>query len=179
MAPPEGRRHSGQQLGHPVEVAPTGVRSTVGVLTLGIAAAVAIGLAVSASRSDSPWCDDTNACPAEVLYHDRIYVVECTDHIAGFEQARLEIPAQLRDQRVWVRYHIGDGETERRRAWTVHGVDPAELIVLDERDTAICDGGPAVAVAFPRGYSTFEAMLQRLSLASTTAPSASGDTSSP
>ena len=104
--------------------------------------------------------------------------MECTDHIAGFEQVRLKIPAQLRNERVPVRYHIGDGETEGRRAWTVNGVDPAEFIVLDERDTAICDGGPAFAVAFPRGYSGFEAMLQRLSVASTTTSSTSADASS-
>jgi hypothetical protein len=148
-----------------------GVRSTVGALALGVAAAIGIGIAVSVSRPDSPWCDDTATCPAEVLYHDRIYVVECTDHIVGFEQVRLKIPTQLRDQQVRVRYHIGDGDTERRRAWTVNGVDPAEFIVLDERDTAICDGGPAFAVAFPGGYSAFEAMLQRWSVASTTTSS--------
>ena len=86
------------------------------------------------------------ACPDEVLYNDQIYVVGCTDHLVGFEQVRLKIPAQLRDQHLRVRYHSGDAETERR-AWTVHGVDPAELIVLDERDTAFCDGGPAFPVA--------------------------------
>jgi len=77
-----------------------------------------------------------------------------------------------------VRYHIGDGETERRRAWTVHGVDPAELIVLDERDAPIRDGGPAFAVAFPGGYSALDAMLQHLSVASTTTSSTSADVSS-
>jgi hypothetical protein len=69
-------------------------------------------------------------CPDEVLSNDRICVVECTDHLVGFEQVRLKIPAQLRDQQLRVRYHSGDRETEPR-AWTVHGVDPAELIVLD------------------------------------------------
>jgi len=39
----------------------------------------------------------------------------CTDHIVGFGQVRPTIPAQLRDQQVRVRYHIGDGDTERRR----------------------------------------------------------------
>ena len=77
-----------------------------------------------------------------------------------------------------MRYHIGDGESERRRAWTVHGVDPAELVVLDERDTTICDGAPAFAVAFPGGYSALEAILQHLSVASTTATSTSADASS-
>jgi hypothetical protein len=149
-----------------------GVRSTVGLLALAVAAAVGIGIAVrSTIAPDSPWCDDTASCPAEVLYNGRIYVVECTDHIVGFEQVRLKIPAQLRDQQVRVRYHIGDGETERRRAWTVRGVDPAELIVLDERDTTMCDRGPAFAVAFPGGYSALEAMLQRFSVASTTTSS--------
>jgi len=137
-----------------------GPRSTIGALAVAAAAAVGIGIAVSVSRPESPWCDDTNACPAEVLYHDRIYVVECSDHIVGSEQVGLRIPAQLRDRQVRVRYHIGDGETERRRAWTVRGVDPADFIVLDEGDTPICDRGAAFAVAFPGGYSAFEAMLQ-------------------
>jgi hypothetical protein len=70
-------------------------------------------------------------CPDEVLYNDQIYVVECTDHIVGFQQVRLSIPAELRDQQLRVRYHSGDAETERH-AWTVQGVDPTELIVLDE-----------------------------------------------
>lgn len=60
------------------------------------------------------------------------------------------------------------GETERRRAWTVHGFGPAELIVLDERETTICEGGMAFAVAFPGGYSRLDAMLQQVSVASTT-----------
>jgi hypothetical protein len=115
--------------------------------------------------------------PPEVLYNDRIYVVECTAHIVGFEQVRPKNPAQLRDLQVRVRYHIGDGETERRRAWTVHEVDPAELIVLGDRGTTICDGGPALAVAFPGGYSALEAMLQHLSGASTTTTSTSADAS--
>jgi hypothetical protein len=111
-----------------------GVGLTVGALVLAVAAAIGIGIAVS--PPESPWCDDVGgACPDEVLYKDRIYVVECTDHLVGFEQVRLEIPARLRDQQLRVRYHSGDRETERR-AWTVHEVDPAELIVLDERDTA-------------------------------------------
>ena len=155
-----------------------GARSTVGVLALGVAAAIGIGMAVAAStRPESPWCDDTASCPAEVLYHDRIYVVECTDHIVGFEQVRLKFPAQLRDQQLRVRYHAGSVETEPR-AWTVHGVDPADLIVLDERDTAICDGGPAFAYAWPTGFSTLEAILQRLSVASTTTSPTSADASS-
>jgi hypothetical protein len=49
---------------------------------------------------------------------------------------------------------------------------------LDERDTTICDSGPAFAVAFPGGYSALEAMLQHLSVASTTTSSASADASS-
>ena len=61
----------------------------------------------------------------------------CTDHIVGFGLVRPTIPARLRDQQVRVRSHSRDGDTERRRAWTVHGVDPAKLIVLDERDTTI------------------------------------------
>ena len=126
-------------------MAPRRVRSTVGALSL--TGAAAIGVGVACSSPDSPWCDDTASCPAEVLYNDRIYVVECTDHIVGFEPLSPTIPAQLRDQQVRVRYHLGDGETERRRAWTVHGADPAELIVLDERDTTICDGGLAFAFA--------------------------------
>ena len=165
-----------QQLGHAVDVAPSSVRSTAGALALAVAAANGIGIACS--TPDSPWCDDTASCPAEVLYHDRIYVVECTDHIVGFEPVSPTIPAQLRDQPVRVRYHIGDGETERRRAWTVHGVDPAELIVLDDRDTTICDGGTAIAVAVPGGSSTFQAVLQRFSVASTTTSSTSPDASS-
>ena len=120
---------------HAVDVAPSRVRSTVGALALAVAAANGSG--VACSTPDSPWCDDTASCPAEVLYNDRIYVVECTDHILGFEPVSPTIPAQLRDQQVRVRYHLGDGETERRRAWTVHGVDPAKLIILDERDTTI------------------------------------------
>ena len=112
------------------------------------------------------WCDDTASCPAEVLYNDRIYVVECTDHIVGFEQMRVKIPAQLGAQQLRVRFHGPEGETERR-AWTVHGVDPTEVIVLDETDTPFCDG-MEFAVAWPGGYSAFEAMLQRLSVASTT-----------
>ena len=152
-----------------------GVRSTVGALALAVAAAVGIGIACS--PPDSPWCDDTASCPPEVLYNDRIYVVECTDHIVGFEQVRLKFPVQLRDQQLRVRFNGPDGETERH-AWTVHGVDPAELVVLDERDTTICDGAPAFAVAFPGGYSALDAMLQHLSVASTTTSSTSADASS-
>ena len=110
-----------------------GVRSTVGALAL--AAAAAPGIGVACSTPDSPWCDDTASCPAQVLYNDRIYEVKCTHPIVGFEP--------LRNQQARVRYHLGDGETERRRAWTVRGADPAELIILDERDTTICDGGTA------------------------------------
>jgi hypothetical protein len=141
-----------------------GVGSTVGAPALAVAAAIGIGIAVS--QPESPWCDDVGGvCPDEVLYNDRIYVVECTEHLVGFEKVRLEIPAGLRDEQLWVRYHSGDRETERR-AWTVHGVDPAELIVLDERDTAPCsNGGPAFAVAHGGGVSALEAAatLQRLS----------------
>jgi hypothetical protein len=146
-----------------------GVRSAVSALALAVAAAIGIGVAVS--PSDSPWCDDTASCPAEVLYNDRIYVLEGTDHIVGFEQASLRIPDQLRDQQVRVRYHLGAGETEQRRAWTVHGFDPAELLVVDERNTTICDGGMAIAVASPGGYSTLDAMLQQFSAASTSTSS--------
>ena len=156
---------------HAVDVT-VGVRSTVGALALAVAAANGI----ACSSPDSPWCDDTASCPAEVLYNDRIYIVECTDHILGFEPVSPTIPAQLRDQQVRVRYHGGD-ETERRRAWTVHGADPAELIVLDERDTTICDGGTAFAYARPGGSSTLEALLQQSSVASTTTSSASADAS--
>jgi hypothetical protein len=94
----------------------------------------------------------------------------------GFKHVRLKIPAQLRDQQLRVRYHSGDGETERR-AWTVHGVDPAELIVLNERDTAACDGGQAFAIAHGGGLSVLEAaaMLQHLSVASTTTSSTGAD----
>jgi hypothetical protein len=81
-----------------------------------------------------------DVCPAEVLYNDRIYVVACTDQLVGFEHARPKIPARLRDEQLRVRYHDGDVETEGR-AWTLDGVDPAELIVLDETDaTFICEG---------------------------------------
>ena len=138
------------------------VRSTIGVFAVAVAAAIGIGIGVS--PPDSPWCDDIGGvCPDEVLYNDRIYVVECTDHLVGFEQVRLKIPAQLRDQQLRVRYHSGDRETERR-AWTVHGVEAAELIVLDERDTAFCAGGPAFAVAHGGHLSPLEAAatLQRL-----------------
>jgi hypothetical protein len=154
-----------------------GVRLTVGALALAVAAAIAIGMAVS--PPDSPWCDDgESVCPDEVLYNDRIYVVECTDHLVGFQQVRLEIPARLRDQQLQVRYHTGDVESERR-AWRVHGVDPAELIVLDERDTAFCSG-PAFAVAHGGRLSPLEAAakLQHLSAASTTTASTSADASS-
>ncbi|HET6832911.1 MAG TPA: hypothetical protein VFH30_03515 [Acidimicrobiales bacterium] len=78
---------------------------------------------------------------------------------------RLKFPAQLRDQQLRVRFHGPDGETERR-AWTVHGVDPTEVIVLDETDTPFCDA-MEFAVAWPGGYSAFEAMLQHLSVTST------------
>jgi hypothetical protein len=145
-----------------------GVRLTVGALALAVAAAIGIGIAVT--PPDSPWCDDLGGdCPDEVLFNDQIYVVNCTGHLVGFEQVRLNIPAGLRDQRLRVRYHSGDGESERR-AWTVHGVDPADLIVLDERDTAVCDGGPAFAVAHGGGLSALEAaaVLQHLSVATTT-----------
>jgi hypothetical protein len=131
------------------------VRSTIGVFALALAAAIGVGIAVT--PPDSPWCDDIGGvCPDEVLYDDRIYVVECTDHFVGFEQVRWKMPAQLRDQQLRVRYHSGDRETERR-AWTVHGVDAAELIVLDERDTAFCAGGPAFAVAHGGHLSPLEA----------------------
>ena len=92
---------------------------------------------------------------------------------------KLKIPARLRDQQLRVRYHSGDVETERG-AWTVQGVDPADLIVLDERETAFCEGGPAFAVALGGRLSALEAaaMLQDLSVASTTTSSTSADASS-
>jgi hypothetical protein len=136
------------------------VRSTVGLLALGVAAAVGIGIVVS--PQDSPWCDDIGgACPAEVLYNDLIYIVTCFDHIVGFEQARLQIPAGLRGEQLRVRFHSGDVETERR-AWTVTGIDPAELIVLDETDTAYC-AQTEFAYAFESlSGSRAAAMLHRL-----------------
>ena len=77
-----------------------------------------------------------------------------------------------------MRFNGPDDETERR-AWTVHGVDPAKLIVLDEKtDPANCEGSTAFAVASPGGYFAFEAMLQHLSVASTTTSSTSADASS-
>jgi hypothetical protein len=158
-----------------------GVRLTVGALALTVAAAIGIGIAVSVSRPDSPWCDDgEGVCPDEVLYNDRIYVVECTDHLVGFQQVTLKVPARLRDQLLQVRYHIEDDAATERRAWTVHGVDPADLIVLDERDTAFCEGGPAFAVAFRGRLSALEAaaMLQHLSVASTTTSSPGANASS-
>jgi len=103
-----------------------------------------------------------------MLYNDQIYGVTCTNHIVGFEQARLEIPAQLRDQQLPVRYHSGGVETDRR-AWTVHGVDPADLIVLDEKtDPANCEGNTAIAFAHGGNVSPTEAaaILQYLSAAS-------------
>jgi hypothetical protein len=138
------------------------VRLTVGALALAVAAAIGIGIAVT--PPDSPWCDDgEGVCPDEVLHNDQIYVVECTDHIVGFQQVRLNIPAELRDQQLRVRYHSGGAETERR-AWTVQGVDATEVIVLDEADTAFCGGGPAFAVAHGGALSPPEAAatLQRL-----------------
>jgi hypothetical protein len=75
----------------------------------------------------------------------------------GFEQTRLNIPARLRDQQLLVRYHSGDAETERR-AWTVHGVDAAKFIVLDEKtDPGNCEGTTAVAIAHGGNVSPTEA----------------------
>ena len=135
------------------------VRSTIGVFALAMAAAIGIGIAVS--PPDSPWCDDIgDVCPDEVLYDDRIYVVECTDYLVGFEQARVKIPASLRDEQLRVRYHSGDVETDRR-AWTVRGVDPAEVIVLDETETALCDG-TAFAYGVSLSGSEAAAVVRRL-----------------
>jgi len=100
----------------------------VTIAAFAVAAVIGIGIAVS--RPGSPWCDDfDNACPVEVRYDDRMYVVDCTE----------TIPPVLRDEQLRVRYHAGDDETERR-AWTVDGVDPAEVILLDETDAAMCEG---------------------------------------
>lgn len=129
-----------------------------------MAVAAAIGIGIAVSPPDSPWCDDLGGdCPAEVLYNDRIYVVECTDHIVGFEQVRLMIPARPRDEQLRVRFHGPDGETERR-AWTVHGVDPIEVIVLDETDTPFCDG-TEFAAGKSLAASQAAAILQHLSVA--------------
>lgn len=153
-APYSPRRHTS-------EVEPRRVRPTVGVLAVAVAAAVGIGIAVS--PQDSPWCDDIGGvCPAEMLYNDRMYVVACTDHLVGFEQARLKVPARLRGEQFRVRFHDGDVETERR-AWTVNGVDPAELIVLDEADTAF-RRDTEFALGGSLSVSQAAAMLQRLTV---------------
>ena len=101
-----------------------------------------------------------------MLYNDRIYIVTCFEHIVGFEQARLEIPARLRGEQLRVRYHSGDVETERR-ARTVNGVDPAEIIVLDETDAANRDDMEfAYAFQSLSGLQT-AAMQQRLTVSQT------------
>jgi hypothetical protein len=84
-----------------------------------------------------------------VRYDDRVYVVDCTE----------TIPSVLRDEELRVRYRFGDDENDRR-AWTVDGVDPAEVILLDETD-AFCEG---TEFAYGESLSGSEAavLLRRL-----------------
>lgn len=107
---------------------------------------------MAVSRPGSPsWCDDTadDACPPEVRHDDRMYVVDCTE----------TIPPVLRDEELRVRYRFGDDENDRR-AWTVEGIDPAEVILLDETD-AFCEGTEFAYGASLSG-SEAAALLRRL-----------------
>lgn len=97
-----------------VDSLPRWARLVLGVM----AASVVVGVVLALSRPDSPWCDDEGdvACPAEVRYDDRMYVVHCVGLVAATHGDDLSVI-----------YH-GGGKDIERRAWTVDGAVPRGVV---------------------------------------------------
>jgi hypothetical protein len=100
-------------------VVAAGVAIAAAVVVVAGALMYAVTGRVPLGGSSGPWCTG-DGCPAQARVGDRTYVVTCVD----------DVGTPPVGERLDAEHHAPGGPTIATDAWTVPGVDPADLLVV-------------------------------------------------